>query len=123
MNSPLTSKLIVASNRLPISISKDKETGKWSSGGMSSGGLVAALSGIPRESFIWLGWAGCVVPQQEEQEVINLLENEGCAPVFLSDKIAKDHYNGFSNGILWPLFHYQTGEFISFSIPFAHFLI
>jgi trehalose-6-phosphate synthase len=76
---------------------------------MSSGGLVAALSGIPRESFIWLGWAGCVVPPQEEAEVTALLEAEGCVPVFLSDKTAKDHYNGFSNGILWPLFHYQTG--------------
>jgi trehalose-6-phosphate synthase len=76
---------------------------------MSSGGLVAALSGIPRESFIWLGWAGCVVPQHEEGEVQALLESEACAPVFLSDQIAKDHYNGFSNGILWPLFHYQTG--------------
>ena len=108
MNSPLSTKLIVASNRLPINISKDKD-GKWISGGMSSGGLVAALSGIPRDSFIWLGWAGCAVPTNEEAEVSALLEAEGCAPVFLSEKIAKDHYNGFSNGILWPLFHYQTG--------------
>lgn len=108
MNSPLTSKLLVVSNRLPINISKDA-SGKWVSGGMSSGGLVAALSGIPRESFIWLGWAGCYVPPHEEDEVIALLEAEGCYPVFMTDKIAKDHYNGFSNGILWPLFHYQTG--------------
>lgn len=111
MHSPQqsTSKLIVASNRLPISITKG-EDGKWTSGGMSSGGLVAALAGIPRESFVWLGWAGCVVPHEEEDEVTALLEGEGCAPVFLSDQIAKDHYNGFSNGILWPLFHYQTED-------------
>ena len=31
-------------------------------------------------------------------------------PVFLEDKLADDHYNGFSNGILWPLFHYMVGE-------------
>ena len=70
---------------------------------------MAALSGIPRDSFIWVGWAGCYVPPTEEEEVINLLETVGCYPVFLSDQIAKDHYNGFSNSILWPLFHYQTG--------------
>lgn len=34
-------------------------------------------------------------------------------PVFLEDDIADKHYNGFSNSILWPLFHYHPGE-ISF---------
>lgn len=31
-------------------------------------------------------------------------------PVFLSDEVADLHYNGFSNSILWPLFHYHPGE-------------
>eukprot|EP01111_Echinosteliopsis_oligospora_P019255 TRINITY_DN9217_c0_g1_i1.p1 TRINITY_DN9217_c0_g1~~TRINITY_DN9217_c0_g1_i1.p1 ORF type:complete len:110 (-),score=35.19 TRINITY_DN9217_c0_g1_i1:15-344(-) len=75
-------KLLVISNRLPISISRDAETGKWKSGGMSSGGLVAALSGIPRDSFIWIGWTGANVPKEEEDQVTKLLEDEGCAPVF-----------------------------------------
>jgi trehalose-6-phosphate synthase len=26
--------------------------------------------------------------------------------VFLDEQVADEHYNGFSNGILWPLFHY-----------------
>ena len=111
-DSPRQSKLLVVSNRLPINISKDKETGKWTSAGMSSGGLVAALSGIPRDSFIWIGWVGCVVASEEEQEVRELLNGHGCVPVFLSEKIANQHYNGFSNGILWPLFHYQTGTLV-----------
>jgi hypothetical protein len=32
-----------------------------------------------------------------------------CA-VFLDDALADAHYNGFSNGILWPLFHYVPLE-------------
>lgn len=33
-----------------------------------------------------------------------------CTAIFLSDTIADLHYNGFSNSILWPLFHYHPGE-------------
>lgn len=33
-----------------------------------------------------------------------------CVPVFMSDRLADEHYNGFSNGILWPLFHYLLGD-------------
>lgn len=38
-------------------------------------------------------------------------------PVFVPDDLADKHYNGFSNSILWPLFHYHPGE-ISFSEVF-----
>jgi trehalose-6-phosphate synthase len=38
----------------------------------------------------------------------------GCVPVFLDAEVADLHYNGFSNSILWPLFHYHPGE-ISFN--------
>lgn len=37
-----------------------------------------------------------------------------CVPVFIPDQVADMHYNGFSNSILWPLFHYHPGE-ISFN--------
>ena len=30
--------------------------------------------------------------------------------MYLSDELAERHYNGFSNSILWPLFHYHPGE-------------
>ena len=31
-------------------------------------------------------------------------------PIFMSDDLSDRHYNGFSNSILWPLFHYHPGE-------------
>jgi len=103
-------RLIVVSNRLPVTISKSSEgVYKFK---MSSGGLVSALSGMKRDmKFIWIGWPGMEIPE-EEQEVVRqeLFETYSCYPVFLSDEIADAHYNGFSNGILWPLFHYYPGE-------------
>ena len=50
----MTSKLIVVSNRLPITLSNSEDAG-WSFS-MSSGGLVSALSGLKKDTvFTWLG--------------------------------------------------------------------
>lgn len=50
----MPSKLIVVSNRLPITLSRSEESG-WSFS-MSSGGLVSALSGLKKDTvFTWLG--------------------------------------------------------------------
>jgi trehalose 6-phosphate synthase len=51
------------------------------------------------------------VPEDEKERVRrDLHEKFSCIPVFLSDDLADLHYNGFSNSILWPLFHYHPGE-------------
>ncbi|OLL22493.1 Alpha,alpha-trehalose-phosphate synthase [UDP-forming] 1 [Neolecta irregularis DAH-3] len=107
-------RLLVVSNRLPITIKRDPK-GSYSFS-MSSGGLVAALSGMKRE-FSWIGWPGLEIPEAERQGVVKQLKDEyNTVPVFLDDELADRHYNGFSNSILWPLFHYHPGE-ISFDEP------
>lgn len=52
-------RLLVVSNRLPVTVSKnDEEKGGWSYS-MSSGGLVSALSGVKTlMPFLWIGWPG-----------------------------------------------------------------
>ncbi|WVQ85139.1 alpha,alpha-trehalose-phosphate synthase [UDP-forming] [Cryptococcus sp. DSM 104549] len=103
-------RLIVVSNRLPVTISKD-DKGEYHFK-MSSGGLVSALSGCKKTmSFTWIGWPGKDIPVAD-REVVNsrLLKEYNCYPVYLSDELADRHYNGFSNSILWPLFHYHPGE-------------
>jgi trehalose-6-phosphate synthase len=35
-----------------------------------------------------------------------LLNDHNCLPVFLTDELVSKYYNGFCNGVLWPLFHY-----------------
>jgi trehalose 6-phosphate synthase len=55
--SPSMERLIVISNRLPISMSRGDD-GQWKFR-MSSGGLVSALSGLKKMmSFTWIGWPG-----------------------------------------------------------------
>lgn len=46
----------------------------------------------------------------KQQIESDLKSNFNCFPIWLSDEIAELHYNGFSNSILWPLFHYHPGE-------------
>ncbi|KAJ9097677.1 hypothetical protein QFC21_004714 [Naganishia friedmannii] len=103
-------RLIVVSNRLPVTIKKDA-SGKYTYK-MSSGGLVSALSGCKKTmSFTWIGWPGQDIPVEDREEVnATLLKDYQCYPVYLSNDLADRHYNGFSNSILWPLFHYHPGE-------------
>ncbi|KAF9059413.1 glycosyltransferase family 20 protein [Rhodocollybia butyracea] len=102
--------LIVVSNRLPITISKDAK-GEYHFK-MSSGGLVSALSGFKKSlSFTWIGWPGFFIPPKDRAIVDKrLMEEYSCQAVYLEDDLADRHYNGFSNSILWPLFHYHPGE-------------
>ncbi|KAF8640315.1 hypothetical protein AX16_010210 [Volvariella volvacea WC 439] len=102
--------LIVVSNRLPITITRDKN-GEYHFK-MSSGGLVSALSGFKKSlNFTWIGWPGFFIPPKDRPLVDRrLMEEYSCQAVYLDDDVADRHYNGFSNSILWPLFHYHPGE-------------
>ncbi|GLB40159.1 putative glycosyltransferase family 20 [Lyophyllum shimeji] len=102
--------LIVVSNRLPITINKDA-SGEYHFK-MSSGGLVSALSGFKKSlNFTWIGWPGFFIPPKDRPHVDKrLMEEYSCQAVYLDDDVADQHYNGFSNSILWPLFHYHPGE-------------
>jgi trehalose 6-phosphate synthase/phosphatase len=95
--------LINVSNRLPVTVEGDRIT-------KSSGGLVAALEGLPEEEYQtqWIGWPGAAFPDQEQRQVIarQLAEEHGCLAVFLSQEEATGFYEGFSNSSIWPLLHY-----------------
>ncbi|TKY90660.1 hypothetical protein EX895_000658 [Sporisorium graminicola] len=104
--------LIVVSNRLPVTIKVDPSVPGGYTFSLSSGGLVSALSGCKKTmNFTWIGWPGLSVPPKDEEYIEKRLREEySCQPVWISDEIADRHYNGFSNSILWPLFHYHPGE-------------
>ncbi|KAH9820413.1 glycosyltransferase family 20 protein [Teratosphaeria destructans] len=103
-------RLLLISNRLPITIKRSEE-GKYDFS-MSSGGLVSGLSGLAKTTkFVWYGWPGQQLPEDEIPHVMTRLMDEFSAkPIFMSDELSDRHYNGFSNSILWPLFHYHPGE-------------
>jgi trehalose 6-phosphate synthase/phosphatase len=99
-------RLIVASNRLPVSISKRKGKVVIQP---SPGGLATALRGLRLEKdIVFFGWPGYTPENSSEQKFIQttLREKHNCFPVFLSRREIDKYYYGFSNRTLWPLFHY-----------------
>lgn len=98
------SRTIVVSNRLPVTV--DVSHGEIELK-PSSGGLVSALMPICKRSRgSWIGWPGI----EFDPEVAEALRFEGCPnyslyPVFLTQQQVASYYDGFSNGVIWPLFH------------------
>ena len=97
-------RLILVSNRLPVSVRQEKFGPKLVP---SSGGLVTALRPLleERDGF-WVGWPGT----ESRPEFNGLLrqypdEHSRLIPVNLSEEERKNFYCGFSNEIVWPLFH------------------
>ena len=105
-------RLVVVSNRLPVTIKTDPSLPGGFAFGFSAGGLVSALSGVKKTlNFTWIGWPGLSVPPSNVPYIEETLDEEySCCPVWLPEEVAERHYNGFSNSILWPLFHYHPGE-------------
>lgn len=107
------SKKIIVSNRLPVKISE--ENGSYSFF-PSEGGLATGLGSIYQEGEnIWIGWPGLEVTEENEQrEVTESLKPMKLDPVFLSQKEISEYYEGFSNEILWPVFHYYASTFANY---------
>lgn len=97
-------RLLLVSNRLPITIKRSDE-GKYDFS-MSSGGLVSGLSGLSKSTtFQWYGWPGLEVPENEIGTLkARLKEEYNAIPVMLDDDLADRHYNGFSSEFPFPFF-------------------
>jgi trehalose 6-phosphate synthase/phosphatase len=93
---------ILVSNRLPVTLSRG-EAGLVAI--PSSGGLATALSSVHGGSDSrWIGWAGPV--EATDAELSHALDPLRCVPVAISAAEVTRYYDGFSNGVLWPLCHY-----------------
>lgn len=98
------SKTIIISNRLPVKITEENGVYQLSP---SEGGLATGLGSIYKEgNNIWIGWPGIEVPEERQEEVTKKLAELNLIPVFLSTEEINGYYEGFSNEILWPVFHY-----------------
>lgn len=101
-------KIIVVSNRLPIIISKTQEGKIEVKNG--AGGLVTAMAPVLKNrNGTWVGWPGYVQETDIDENVLSTLQPEDSGycinPVMLTSHDVKNYYEGFSNSILWPLFH------------------
>jgi trehalose 6-phosphate synthase/phosphatase len=100
-------RLIVVSNRLPFTFKRDA-AGAWraEAGG---GGLVTALLPVLRDrGGMWIGWPGVAGNAAELDSALGAAgANAGytLAGVSLTAEETDKFYLGFSNEIIWPLFH------------------
>jgi trehalose 6-phosphate synthase/phosphatase len=117
LNGPLADtdlrRLVVVSNRLPV-VLQQRAGGDWNLE-RGSGGLVTALQPVLKgSSGLWLGWPGVEDGDWEEVDSLLRKESEGLGydlrGVGLSADEEEDFYLGFSNQVVWPLFHDFQGR-------------
>ncbi|MEO8207922.1 MAG: bifunctional alpha,alpha-trehalose-phosphate synthase (UDP-forming)/trehalose-phosphatase, partial [Chloroflexota bacterium] len=106
MLEPVPDRLLVVSNRLPLTT---RRSGTEWHADLSSGGLVAALSPVMEQAKgLWLGWAGDA-PSGDPSGRAELLRSwekkHRFVSVDLPPKITRAFYEGYSNNTIWPLLH------------------
>src|SRR5690349_2048852 len=98
-------RLIVVSNRLPFALDSTGED-LWTVT-PAVGGLVSAIEPILRErGGTWIGWPG-IAGEIPEKPLIEATRTAGyhVVPVALSETERDEFYYGYSNEVIWPLFH------------------
>ncbi len=99
-------RLLLVSNRLPVTVKVDRDS---VSVVPSAGGLATGLKGPHAQSGgLWLGWPGDISRLNGAQRAALdvRLQEQRCVPLHLSASEVSRFYEGYSNRILWPLFHY-----------------
>lgn len=106
MKSETRGRLIVVSNRLPLTLKKTEQGWKTT---QSSGGLASAMNPLlARTGGEWLGWAGDggEEDREERQAILDEWGNTNhCFAVDLPKDVAEGFYEGYANQTLWPVFH------------------
>jgi trehalose 6-phosphate synthase/phosphatase len=115
------SRLLLVSNRLPI-------TTRWRASRPqltpSSGGLATGLDRLQRrERATWIGWTGDIGawPAEGAAELMRKLAAKNLVGVQLTADDVAGFYDGFSNGVLWPLFHYLVGHLPTGGVDWASY--
>ena len=98
--------LMLVSNRLPFALERASRADDWIVA-PSGGGLVSALAPVLRgRGGTWIGWPGVAggIPNAPFAEATRDAGYE-VVPVALSEPERDEFYYGYSNEVIWPLFH------------------
>jgi trehalose 6-phosphate synthase/phosphatase len=110
-------RLIVVSNRLPFALDAT-EADLWTVT-PAAGGLVSAVEPVLRErGGIWIGWPG-IAGEIPTEPLADATRDAGydVVPVALSEAQRDEFYYGYSNEVIWPLFH-DLQDFCNFEPAF-----
>ena len=101
-------RLLIVANRLPLTVSAEASGPKIE---QSTGGLATGLRG-PHEKGegLWFGWPGALTGLREKarRDALRQLRHQRFVPIELQREEVSSYYNDFSNGVIWPTFHYMT---------------
>jgi trehalose 6-phosphate synthase/phosphatase len=101
-------RLLIVSNRLPATVRVEHRGLRVvpSTGGLATG--VGAAH--ERTKGLWFGWPGALrkLAPRQRSALDAELASRRLVPIHLSQAEVRRYYHGFSNGVLWPLFHYAT---------------
>ena len=101
----MMARTLVVSNRLPVTVHRGE-------GGLtverSGGGLATGLKAVHEQGGgTWVGWPGYAgeLPEPERAQLAERCRALRVVPVSLSQQELESYYEGYCNGVLWPLFH------------------
>ena len=103
-------RVLIVANRLPVAV-RATESGvevQRSPGGLATG----LLRQHEQSGGLWIGWSGApeeLSPAQQAQLDEQLAALRLVAVPLTADQV-KRYYEGYSNGVLWPLFHYLLDQ-------------
>jgi len=104
-------RVIIVANRLPVTVSPT-ESGvevQKSTGGLATG----LLRPHEQSGGVWIGWTGSTeedLSEQQRKELGQKLSEMRLVAVPLTGAQVARYYEGYSNGVLWPLFHYLLDQ-------------
>ncbi|NHC23825.1 trehalose-6-phosphate synthase [Nocardioides sp. IC4_145] len=98
--STVSADLVIVANRLPVDrVEQPDGTPGWRT---SPGGLVTAIEPVMRANDgTWIGWPGGTDADLAPFEA----DGMKLVPMSMTQAEIEGHYEGFSNGTLWPLYH------------------
>ena len=75
----------------------------------SEGGLATGLASVHTQGEnTWIGWPGIIFDEPDQvAHFTAVLKKKRLVPIFLDDEEIRGFYEGFSNEVLWPIFHYM----------------
>src|SRR5215210_2149449 len=103
-------RVLIVANRLPITVRASPACVEVRK---SSGGLATGLLRPHEQSGgLWIGWSGAAdnLTREQQAELDQQLAAMRLVAVPLSTEQIIRYYEGFSNGVLWPLFHYLLDQ-------------
>src|SRR3954471_5932646 len=103
-------RVLIVANRLPVTV-RATDTGvevQKSTGGLATG----LLRPHEQSGGLWIGWSGASdeLTSEQQAQLDEQLAGMRLVGVPLTQDQVTRYYEGFSNGVLWPLFHYLVDQ-------------